>query len=69
MSIKFVDELPRVNHQPIESVQQSADANQATLLAIQLLAQQLKEIREHSDMQLETKLREQREHFEVKLRE
>ena len=40
----------RVN-QPIESIKKSADANQATLQAFSsILAQQLREQREHSDM-------------------
>ena len=44
MSAPSDDAPPRVNQQPIESVQQSADANQVTLQAFQsILAQQLRE--------------------------
>ena len=54
-SAPSVDALPRVNQQHVETVQLSADVNQATLLAFQsILAQQLDE-----------KLREQREHQEL----
>ena len=53
------DALPRVHQQPIETVQQSSDINQATLQAFQsILAQQLEE-----------KLREQREQLEAKTQE
>ena len=62
-SAPSIDAHPRVNQQPIVTVQQLADVNQATLQAFQsILAQQLEE-------KLETKLREQREMLEVKQRE
>ena len=58
MSDPSVDARFSANQQPIESVQQSADANQATLLAVQQLSLQLKERREHQE-QLQKKTQEQ----------
>ena len=47
MSAPSIDVHPRVNQQPIDTVQQSADPSQATLQAFQsILAQQLREQKE-----------------------
>ena len=61
MSAPSVDAPSRVKQQHIESVQLPADANQATLLAVQQLSQQLRETREQ--------LRESIEKLEAKQRE
>ena len=69
-SAPSVDAPLRVEQQPIESARQSADANQATLLAIssildQKLTEQREQLQEQSDKQLEARLREQREQQEL----
>ena len=62
MSVPSVDSPHVVNQQPINSIQLSADANQATLQAFSsILAQQLEK--------QESKLRGQREQLEQKLEE
>ena len=83
MDFISADGLSKVKKQPIEPVQQSADLNQATLLAFQsILAQQLREQREEQEKHQEKlqkklqkklqekhqeQLREQKEQLESRL--
>lgn len=50
MSATSVDTPPRVNQQPIVTVQQSADTNQTTLLTVEQLNQILMAQREHHEI-------------------
>ena len=70
MSAPSIDVHPRVNQQPIDTVQQSADPSQATLQAFQsILAQQLREQKEQLQEQTRQQLREQREQLREELEE
>ena len=66
MGTPSVNAPPKVNQQPIQSAQQSADPNQATLQAFQsILAQQLEKqearLREKLEEKFEAKLKDQLE--------
>ena len=69
MSVLSIDAPLRVKHQPIETVQQSADTNQATLQAIQQLSQQFQERIDKLEQKLEHKLEEKQREQKEELKE